>query len=41
VPPDHAYSADEFIRVEQPIGLAKTIALSIMRGSGVRESAGR
>jgi acetylornithine deacetylase len=37
---ESAHSADEFIRVEQLIDLTKTIALSIMRWSGVRERAG-
>jgi acetylornithine deacetylase len=37
---ESAHSADEFISVEQLIDLTKTIALSIMRWSGVRESAG-
>jgi hypothetical protein len=34
-------SADEFVTVEQLIDLTKTIALSIMHWSGVRESAGK
>jgi len=38
---ESAHSADEFISVEQLIDLTKTIALSIMRWSGVRESAGK
>jgi hypothetical protein len=37
---ESARSADEFMTVEQLIELAKTIALSIMRSFGVRESAG-
>jgi acetylornithine deacetylase/succinyl-diaminopimelate desuccinylase-like protein len=37
---ESAHSADEFVTVEQLIDLTKTIALSIMRWSGVRESAG-
>ena len=37
---ESAHSADEFVTVEQLIELTKTIALSIMRSSGVRESAG-
>jgi acetylornithine deacetylase len=36
---ESAHSADEFVTVEQLIDLTKTIALSIMRWSGVRESA--
>jgi len=35
---ESAHSADEFVTVEQLIDLTKTIALSIMRWSGVRES---
>ena len=38
---ESAHSADEFVTVEQLIDHTKTIALSIMRWSGVRESAGR
>jgi acetylornithine deacetylase len=38
---ESAHSADEFISVEQLVDLTKTIALSIMRWSGVRESAGK
>jgi acetylornithine deacetylase len=38
---ESAHSADEFVTVEQLIDLTKTIALSIMRWSGVRESAGK
>jgi acetylornithine deacetylase len=37
---ESAHSADEFVTIEQLIDLTKTIALSIMRWSGVRESAG-
>jgi hypothetical protein len=37
---ESAHSADEFVTVDQLIDLTKTIALSIMRWSGVRESAG-
>ncbi len=36
---ESAHSADEFVTIEQLIDLTKTIALSIMRWSGVRESA--
>ena len=36
---ESAHSADEFATVEQLIELTKTLALSIMRWSGVRESA--
>ncbi|MCH8084716.1 MAG: hypothetical protein IH885_10815 [Myxococcales bacterium] len=38
---ESAHSADEFVTVEQLIDLTTTIAFSIMRWSGVRESAGR
>lgn len=38
---ESAHLADEFVTVEQLIDLTKTIALSIMRWSGVRESAGK
>jgi len=37
---ESAHSADEFVSVEQLIDLTKTIALAVMRWSGVRESAG-
>jgi acetylornithine deacetylase len=37
---ESAHSADEFVTVEQLIDLTKTIALSIMRWSGVRKRAG-
>ena len=37
---DSAHSADEFASVEQLVDLTKAIALSIMRWSGARESAG-
>ncbi len=36
---ESAHSADEFVTIDQLIDLTKTIALSIMRWSGVRESA--
>jgi acetylornithine deacetylase len=37
---ESAHAADEFVSVEQLIDLTKTLALAIMRWSGVRESAG-
>jgi acetylornithine deacetylase len=35
---ESAHSADEFVTIQQLVDLTKTIALSIMRWSGVRES---
>jgi hypothetical protein len=37
---ESAFSADEFVTIEQLIEVTKTIAISIMRWSGARVSAG-